>query len=48
MSRQTRLSARSNIRYELQPDFVHDVYRPIVEAAVRGSQTRMKIKDSKE
>ena len=30
-----RGSAHGNIRYELQPDFVHEIYRPIVDNAIK-------------
>ena len=28
-------SAHGNIRYELQPDFVHEIYKPIVDNAIK-------------
>ena len=30
-----RGSGHGNIQYEVQPDFVHDVYRPIVDNAIK-------------
>ena len=30
-----RGSAHGNIRYELQPDFVHEIYKPIVDNAIK-------------
>ena len=30
-----RGSGHGNIRYELQPDFVHEIYKPIVDNAIK-------------
>ena len=30
-----RGSAHGNIRYELQPDLVHEIYKPIVDNAIK-------------